>query len=222
MTQAWNEDNTLKENNLIIGTPIKTIEAVLLSGQNCTRGTLLGKITKSTPTTGTAKVGNTGNGICGSVSAGSATKLGIYTIRCEDATTEGSEQWGVYTPDGIKLFTAVTDVAYSTTHINFIITAGGTGFAVGDEFTITVTAGSGKYKKALLAANDGSQETDTMAILAEDADATSADVNTIAYIVGDFNETRMTFGTGFTAANVKDALATRGIILRDVIQAVVS
>lgn len=73
-----------------------------------------------------------------------------------------------------------------------------------------VTA-SGKYIKSLSAATDGSQN--PVAVLAEDIDATSADVTTVGYLSGEFNTAAMTFGTGHTAASVKGALRDLNIYL---------
>lgn len=74
-----------------------------------------------------------------------------------------------------------------------------------------VTA-TGKYILSLAAAADGSQT--PVAILAEDADATSADQTTVAYLTGEFNTAAMTFGTGHTAASVAAGLRDLGIFLK--------
>lgn len=71
---------------------------------------------------------------------------------------------------------------------------------------------TGKVILSLSAAVDGSQT--PYAVLAEDADATSADVTTIAYLTGEFNSTAMTFGTGHTAASVAAGLRDVGIFLK--------
>ena len=71
---------------------------------------------------------------------------------------------------------------------------------------------TGKYVLSASAAADGSQT--PVAILAEDVNATSADVTTIAYFSGEFNQTAMTFGAGHTAASVKDALRNLNIYLK--------
>lgn len=70
---------------------------------------------------------------------------------------------------------------------------------------------SGKYVLSLAAAEDGSQT--PVAILADDADATSADVTTVAYISGEFSPGAITFGAGHTAASVKDGLRNLNIYL---------
>ena len=72
---------------------------------------------------------------------------------------------------------------------------------------------SGKYVISLNAAADGSQV--PYGILAEDIDATSADVTTVQYISGAFNWSYMTFGAGQTKANTFDTLRQSGVILQD-------
>ncbi|MCK5614110.1 head decoration protein [Candidatus Pacearchaeota archaeon] len=72
---------------------------------------------------------------------------------------------------------------------------------------------SGKWNLSLLAAVDGSQV--PRAILAKDTDATSADVETASYETGEYNQNGLTFGTGHTVANTKDALRDLNIHLKD-------
>lgn len=69
-----------------------------------------------------------------------------------------------------------------------------------------------KYWKSASAAGDGS-ETPTR-ILAQDVDATAADVVATVYQTGEFSQRAITLGTGHTVASVKDGLAARGIFLR--------
>lgn len=71
---------------------------------------------------------------------------------------------------------------------------------------------SGKVVAVDNAAADGSQT--PYAILAEDADATSADVVTTAYLKGSFNEDALTFGGDDTAADHRVALRDLGIYLK--------
>lgn len=70
---------------------------------------------------------------------------------------------------------------------------------------------SGKYTLSLSAAGDGSQT--PVAILAEDTNASGGDKNTVAYFRGDFESSAVTFGTGHTAAGVKDGLRAKNIEL---------
>ena len=70
---------------------------------------------------------------------------------------------------------------------------------------------TGKYVLSAAAAGDGS-EVPSM-ILAESLDATSADVDAIAYTSGQFDEARLTLGAGHTIASIRDGLRDLGIYL---------
>lgn len=59
---------------------------------------------------------------------------------------------------------------------------------------------------------DGSQA--PYGVLAEDVDATSADVITVAYLSGDFNEAALTFGGTDDADTHREALRALNIYLR--------
>lgn len=71
---------------------------------------------------------------------------------------------------------------------------------------------NGKFTLSASASSDGSQVPD--AILAEDADATSADVEAVAYFAGEFNETALSLGTGHTVDAIRDGLRDKNIYLR--------
>ena len=71
---------------------------------------------------------------------------------------------------------------------------------------------NGKYVLSASAAVDGSQT--TLAILAEDANATAADVVTVAYLTGEFNTAALTLGAGHTIASITAALRDAGIFLK--------
>lgn len=80
-----------------------------------------------------------------------------------------------------------------------------------------ITSG-GKYQLSASAAGDGSET--PVAILAEDADASGGDVTNVpVYIAGEFNQDAVTLGTGHTVASVKDALAQKGVFLKDPVPA---
>jgi len=76
---------------------------------------------------------------------------------------------------------------------------------------------SGKYILSLAAAVDGSQT--PAAILAEDVDATGGDKSGIVYVSGDFNENRITYGTGHTADSVRAGLRDLNIYLHKPVSA---
>ncbi len=75
-----------------------------------------------------------------------------------------------------------------------------------------VTA-TGKYLISLLAATDGSQV--ARAVAAEAAAPSGADEVMTAFLEGEFNQDRVTFGTGQTIANTLVDLQDVNIYLRD-------
>ncbi|MFQ5472677.1 MAG: head decoration protein [Dehalococcoidia bacterium] len=79
-----------------------------------------------------------------------------------------------------------------------------------------VTA-DGKYGLSLSAAVDGSQV--ARAILAKDADPTGGDVTATIYEAGEFNEDQLNFGTGHTAATVREDLRAVSLFLKSPVSA---
>lgn len=79
-----------------------------------------------------------------------------------------------------------------------------------------ITASS-KLTLSLSAAGDGS-ETPTL-ILLEDCDASAGDKECLVGLSGEYNSDAMTFGTGHTAASVKDGLRDLGIYLKTAVAA---
>jgi len=195
--------------------PVRADEITLVSGAgSLPRGTLLGKITVGAASG--AKQSGTGDGTIGAVTTGTKTKVGTYVLTCIAAAANAGT-FQVVDPDGIVLPQLTVAVAYTGDHINLTVADGAADWVVGDIIHVTVAAGSGKYKKSLLAATDGSNV--PVCILSEDGDATAADVTTLAYISGEFNSDAMTFGTGHTAANTRDALRDRNIYLKTPVSA---
>ncbi|MBI1366874.1 MAG: hypothetical protein GC153_13075 [Alphaproteobacteria bacterium] len=172
------------------------------------RGTLLGAITIGALTQAFA---GDGDGVLSALAAKKSTEVGDYLVTCTAAATNGGT-FSVVTPSGNRLDDAVVGTAYANDHLAFSIADGATDFSVGDQFTLSVAAGSGDYIESVAAAVDGSQN--PVAILAEDADASAADVTTLVYTAGSFLASEITFGTGHTAASVKDTLHALSIFLK--------
>ncbi len=150
-------------------------EAVTVAlGQNLALGAVIGRVTKSTPATGTPGT-NTGNGTCTLVAAGPKTKLGTYMLTALSQTA-----FAVRDPDGLALPDATVGTAYVNAGINFTITAGGTAFAAGDTFAIEVVAGSGQVEAIDFAAVDGTQ--DAFGFVIAPYDATGAAVPGVAVV----------------------------------------
>lgn len=203
--------------NLIAGSfPLVTDTVTLLSGENRTRGALLGKQSIGAATAAAKSGGNTGGGTLVMDAATPVlanARTGIYTVVCTVAGTN-SATFRVSDPQGRVL----GDVAFSgadasvtfADQIKFALTDGTADFVVGDAFTVTVAAGAGKYILATAAATDGSADPAGWVILAEDTDASStgnnADTLCPVYRAGEFDTNYMTFGSGLTAASVKASL----------------
>lgn len=117
-------------------------------------GTVLGKVTLGAATTAFSGTGNGTITMDATTPVRKTAKVGDYTATCITAASDGGI-FRVEDPDGYVL----GDVAVAATFdddIKFVIADGSTDFTVGAKFTITVAAGSGKYKPAVETATDGS------------------------------------------------------------------
>jgi phage tail sheath protein FI len=143
----------------------------LLTGTSFAAGHVLGKITKA-GATALAKVGNAGNGVMGAITVGAGAKPGAYKLTIiEPATDAGA--FMLEDPDGVTVGAGTVAVLFNQGGLSFTLADGGNNFASGDQFTITVAAGSGKFKEYNPANTDGSEV--PAAILLGAVDATSAD-----------------------------------------------
>ena len=141
------EQGSFSPDNLIGGDKkLVTEEILVAAGQNLSRGSVLGRVKVSVPSTGTADSNNTGDGTCTAVSGGSATKVGTYTIACIRAVTNGGD-FEITDPNGnfvgrvqITAGAGGTGV-FKSEELNFTITDDNPDFAIGDKFTVEVTNG---------------------------------------------------------------------------------
>lgn len=180
-------------------------QIVVASGQDIGVLSVLGKITKSVPTTGTADGENTGGGTCTDVAGGDDTQVGTYTLTCvAEASNAGT--FKVEAPNGEALPDAEVGVAYENPQINFTLNDDGEDFDVGDTFTIEVADGSGKCVEIDFDAVDGSQQ--AYGIAAADYDASGGDVNGVAFVRdARFIESALVWPTGATEDQKSKALA---------------
>lgn len=110
---------------------------------------------------------------------------------------------GIYTPDNLVANNHESLIGRK------IIVASGQNLVRGS--VIGKITASGKYALSASAATDGSEVPDL--ILAENADATSADVSALAYARGDFITQALTLGAGHTVASITEGLRIKGITL---------
>lgn len=180
-----------------------------LSGESMVMGEVAGKITKSTPTTGTAGGSNTGDGTCTGVTAGQDAVIGTYDLECTavaDASTGTGAIFKVANPDGNALPDAESGVAFANEQLNFTINDGASAYIVGDAFTIAVAAGSGKVVPINFSAVDGSQ--DAYGILIAAVDASAADKEGVAVVrEAQIVASYLTWPGGATAGQKTAALA---------------
>ena len=186
----------------------------LASGQNLKAGAVVGAVLAGTATTGFV---GTGNGVItmdATTPVKPPSKVGAYTATLVTAAVNGGT-FRVEDPDGYVL----GDVAVGATFdddIKFVIADGVTDFVVGDRFTITVAAGTGKLKALTVAATDGTQL--AVGVLWASTDASAADV-ACAIIARDaeVNGNELVWPAGISAPNKATAiaqLAALGIIVR--------
>lgn len=180
-------------------------EVTILSGQNVGVLAVLGKVTKSIPTTGSADAGNTGAGTLTGVTGGDDTQIGTYTLTCTEVSA-GAGTFKVEAPNGEALPDATVGTAYANPQLNFTINDGDPDFALGDIFTIVVAAGSGKCVAIDFDAVDGSQQ--AYGIAADDYDASSADLKGVAFVRdARFIESALVWPAGATTDQKNKALA---------------
>lgn len=212
MDAVFSSTNSPAPDALLAGEmPRVTTPVTINTGENLLRGAVVGKITVGAGSAAAA-AGNTGNGAISAITTGAGAKPGLYKVICiEPATNLGT--FAVEDPDGIIVGRATVGVAFAGP-IGFTISDGATDFVAGDAFDVTVAAGSGKYKRAVAAATDGSQR--PIGILVGDVDATAADKAASIFRTGEFNEAALNFGAGHSASTVRDALEAQNIYLRAV------
>lgn len=174
--------------DLIAGSfPVMTERATVKSGNNLVVGTPVAK--RRIGSLGTAlqnTAGNSANGSStGTLAVGTKSQVGTYKIVLTAKDYSGSEGAATFTvlaPNGnivavVKEGVSLSDSATNGHFSGVTLTAGS--MAIGDSFKFVVNAGDGK-----LVAWDGSGSYDLFGVLAEDADATSADVGATVYVTG--------------------------------------
>lgn len=179
----------------------------VISGEGVlTRGAVLGELTPSVPTTGTADGGNTGNGTMTNVAVQTKTKNGTYTMTCITAVTDGGV-FNVFDPDGLQLNDATEGVTFTSNQITFDLTDGATDWVVGDIFTVLVAIGVRTYKLVDSGESDGSEV--AKAVLLDDSiDATSVNVAVAVAERGHFDINHIVFGG-------TDTILTHQVAMRD-------
>lgn len=167
-----------------------------------------------TPAVVAAFAGNTGNGVFGTVAIGVGVKAGVYkVIFIEPATNLG--KFIVEDPTGLTIGVGTVATPFIGGGLTFTIADGGTDFASGDGFTITIAGGSGEYRGYNPNAKDGTET--ASALLYGDVDTTTGSKRKAAIVRhAEYNESKLPWGTlnDNQKAVVKAQLALRGLIAR--------
>lgn len=172
----------------VLGPYTKKIEKTILQDASgvIPSGSVMGIVSLGTVTSAAKSGGNTGNGTLTSLSLKDGAKVGVYTVRMVRVATHIFD-FEVKDPNGDQIGFGTVEGSGQTfvfsKEIQFTLTDGATDFIKGDGFDITVAAGSGKLKRSVSTAVDGSQY--PRFVLVNETDAIAGDV--IREVVYDTN-----------------------------------
>lgn len=193
-----------------------TMRKVTIASGNLIAGTVLGAIlaaasataTAGTPVSGTA--GTVGNGTVSAVTTDDGAMPGTWMLECTETGATGN--FTVKRPDGTLDGVLTIGSAYNG-GINLTVSDGANDWLVGDIIPVTVTYDYDEleYIQSVAAATDGSQT--PALVLAQDADASSASVEALAYETGTLVGTALTLGAGHTIASIREGLRDKGILI---------
>lgn len=203
--QVYSPDQLISDARSLVTQP------VLLASGDLKRGTVLGQQTEN-PVQVISGAGNTGDGVIGSITLGPAIKTGGYQLIATAIT-----KFNVTSPAGDVLGVATVGTPFVHAEIALIITAGGVAFKVADSFTLNVFDAVGTYVECVRTATDGSQY--PLAILVDDADATSGPVTAGAYLSGEFNAARLIYGATWSLPALVSAMRPYGLFAKSSISA---
>lgn len=203
--QVYSPDQLISDARSLVTQP------VLLASGDLKRGTVLGQQTEN-PVQVVSGAGNTGDGVIGSITLGPAIKTGGYQLIATAIT-----KFNVTSPAGDVLGVATVGTPFVHAEIALTITAGGVAFKVADSFTLNVFDAVGTYVECVRTATDGSQY--PLAILVDDADATSGPVTAGAYLSGEFNAARLIYGATWSLPALVSAMRPYGLFAKSSISA---
>jgi len=193
----------------------------LKAGISYALGSVLGKVSVGSAEAAAKAGGNTGDGtltLDATTPVLARVKIGIYTVRCTAAATNGGT-FEVQDRDGFVLGSVAVGATFAD-DIKFTIAAGDTDFIVGDGFDVTIAASpdSGKYRLSPATGVDGSET--AIAVLLQATDATDADATGLIVARGPviLSEAALAFDASVDDAAKEAAkkaeLATAGIVVR--------
>lgn len=212
---AYDIGDTKVVNNILAGGTYTTRKVTIDTG-DLAAGAVLGAIllaaaataTAGTPVSGTA--GTVGNGTVSAVTTDDGAQAGTWMLECTETGATGN--FTVKRPDGTLDGVLTIGSAYNG-GINLTVSDGTNDWLVGDIIPVTVSYDMSalKYKLSAAAATDGSQT--PCLVLAQAADASSADVEAIAYETGQVVGSALTLGAGHTIDSIREGLRKQGILI---------
>lgn len=139
---------------IVFDVPLYSRDQVVVLANNTIRPNApVGRITLGAGSSA-AGAGNTGNGAMGAITVGAGALPGVYRVLfIEPVTNLGT--FLVEDPNGKIVGRGFVGTAFSAGGLGFTIADGATDFVAGDQFLITVAAGSGKYVPLDPAATNG-------------------------------------------------------------------
>lgn len=172
-------------------------------------GILIAMITAANAATPTPDGGNTGDGVMGTITTGSAAVTGTYVLTITEAVAAGGK-FELVDPLGTLVGEGSVGVAFDAGGLSFTLADGAADFVVDDSFTIAVTAALGEYRPY---DDDGTDDGRRAAsgILYAPVDATLNDIRAVA-VVRDAEVIERLL-TGLDDAGAADLLAL-GIVVR--------
>lgn len=112
------------------------LDAINDGATSLVAGSVLGKKTIGTSGTFANAAGNTGNGTCGTITLSQGAINGVYEAVC--ILAGATAKFELSNPSGVVIGVVTVGTAFSGSGLGFTILTGGTNYAVGDIFTITV------------------------------------------------------------------------------------
>jgi len=215
--------NVFNPDKLIAGDLKRVTENATITGAaSYMRGTIMGRIEFGQVTASAKAGGNTGNGTCVPNAVQSLlanAEMGVYTLTCITAAANAAT-FRLVSPKGTVLSDynlAGAGTNFTTNdRINALITQGAVNFVVGDQFLLTVPAGSRSYKIATKTAVDGSQTPSR--ILVDAIDVTNGDLTGGLYSQGEFNTNALIFDATFSLSDIQESFRNSNIFLKTGVQ----
>lgn len=175
---------------------------VTQSGAAIKSGTVLSRTGGGGAAVFALAAGATGDPTASAIVVTDPAQAGVYTVSFTAAT-----KFDVEDPNGAKIGSGTTGVAFSKGGLAFTLTAGSTAAVAGDMATITVAAAKGKY--VAFAANGSTGP--AVGILYQALPAATGDVKAVG-MLRDFEANR--FNVTGVAGSAEQDLRARGVLLR--------